>query len=95
MRAAPAARAAWACTRPARTCPPSRTAEPDFAGSRRVFRISSLSGGPWCGRVLEFAHRTRHPPENLVNALAILVTVAFFIPITLTVALQVATLRPV
>jgi uncharacterized membrane protein YgaE (UPF0421/DUF939 family) len=30
-----------------------------------------------------------------VNALAILVTVAFFIPITLTVALQVATLRPV
>jgi hypothetical protein len=30
-----------------------------------------------------------------VNALAILVTVAFFIPIALTVALQVATLRPV
>ena len=29
-----------------------------------------------------------------MNALALLVTVAFFIPIALTVAMQVATLRP-
>jgi hypothetical protein len=72
---------------------PARSGKgPESPRSLRGFRDSSLPHGPGRAARLESTHR-RTPPENRMNAFALLMSLTFFAPIALNVAMNVVGLR--